>query len=251
MQVVRALPGNLVSGVLKQAKLSLTQQLQLFPASLCRIGLLDALPYIVHTGRLTSNTVCAMEAPAVLWKRLHTVPEVTALDLWCSLPDELHSASLTYSISKVTSIRRLDLEDCRISDDLCRNLASGLVGLPMLQELDLRKNIMRDVSFWCLTSCLSSLVRLEKLSASGTMLEETFGNFVEVLGDSNTLLWYLNLDDICMDSGYAVVLREQAPKLSQLQRLSLADNPLGNQGLNALAPALASFPLLQGLGCSV
>ena len=184
------------------------------------------------------NSVCDLA------KNIHHLPGLTQLKLRDVQMGEKECIVLASSLNNVNKLQVLEIGYNPLGHGIM-TLAKHLIYLPELVALSLEDAGMGENEATAVARCLPNLLKLKKIDLSGNPLGH---GTIELAQHVKCLpgLTELELDKTEMGAEEATALALCLPSLSQLKRLNLSLNPLG-QGVIQLAERLKCFPNLTEL----
>eukprot|EP00984_Skeletonema_dohrnii_P009304 scaffold3549_cov110-Skeletonema_dohrnii-CCMP3373.AAC.6 len=155
------------------------------------------------------------------------------------------------ALSKQPQIEELNLSTSNIGRNGCVALGNALDGMrnPNLATLDLGYNDIDDEDLHALVAGLINCHNLTSLYLHGNELITGVGlrSLSTLLQSDNCCLEHLDVERTNMDNDGVVVLSAGLSRLPTLKKLDLANNRIGDLGLQALVGGLGSCNLLEEL----
>ncbi|RMX66126.1 hypothetical protein KXD40_008596 [Peronospora effusa] len=181
--------------------------------------------------------------------------EVLVANVNCSLTtlqlsfNSLTSATSAFFDALATnkSVKKLQLKECKLTDEHVAALASALKQNTTLTEIDLSDNELTPISCASLAEGLRDNKTLEILRLSNNKCGDDGAVLLaEVLAAHNTTLVYLDMSNNGLTSGSMTLLL----KAQSITQLHLFNNKLG-EGLSELLPVLLTNSVIETLGVGV
>ncbi|KAI0230065.1 hypothetical protein LSAT2_019542 [Lamellibrachia satsuma] len=212
---------------------------------------LQAVTFVFKNSDFNSLSLKDCYLPGVaaetLASALHQLPHLTQLSVGGNtFSDAATSRALVESLSKMTSLWKLDLEDCELSGVATEALAIALHQLPGLTELRMGGNTFSDAATSrALVEGVLKMTSLWKLDLERCYLS---GAAIEALANALhqlPLLTELGLSDCDIPANAMMALAGGLQHLTALEELSLENNMIDAAAAASLCRSLSQLRQLE------